>query len=310
MSVPILQRNIAWLAVLAAVLMLATVLLSAYMRLTQAGLGCTPWPACYAQSARERPTLRADDPSGAMAMARGAHRVVAFGVLVLAVVMVMLGRSQAQAAGSAALRRVTGWILALVLALALLGVVTPGARLPAVAMGNLLGGFAVLALCWVLADRHPPAVRVPVLARAARIAALVLGLQIALGALVSSSFAALSCADWLGCVATARDAGWPWSALNPWHEPQVQGVAPIHPAGAMAQLAHRLFALPAVAASAVLAMLAWRHQRRAAAAALATLLLAQVALGLGVVAAGLPIALVLAHNAVAALLLAVTLRLA
>ena len=38
----------------------------------------------------------------------------------------------------------------LALALATLGIATPGARLPAVAMGNLLGGFVMLALCWRL----------------------------------------------------------------------------------------------------------------------------------------------------------------
>lgn len=312
MPADILHRNIARLASLCAVLMLATVLLSAYMRLSQAGLGCQPWPACYAQSAREQPHLRpAEEPSTAVAMARGAHRGVAFGVLVLAVVMVMLARSQGARGGSAELRRLTTWTLGLVLALALLGVFTPGARLPAVAMGNLLGGFGVLALCGMLADRHRAAGRspAPTLVRAARVAAVVLGVQITWGALVSGSHAALSCADWMGCAATARDAGWPWSALNPWHTPQVQGVAPVHPAGALAQLLHRLFALPTAAALAVLAVMAWRHQRRGAAAALAVLLAVQIGLGLAAVGAGLPMALVLAHNASAALLFAITLRL-
>ena len=42
-------------------------------------------------------------------------------------------------------------LLVLALGLAGLGIVTPGSRLPAVAMGNLLGGFAMLAICARLA---------------------------------------------------------------------------------------------------------------------------------------------------------------
>jgi cytochrome c oxidase assembly protein subunit 15 len=48
-------------------------------------------------------------------------------------------------------------LLLLALALAALGIATPGTRLPAVAMGNLLGGFVMLALCWrLVASTRPP----------------------------------------------------------------------------------------------------------------------------------------------------------
>ena len=45
----LLLRRMAWLCT---VLMLATISLSAFMRLSQAGLGCADWPACYAQNLR------------------------------------------------------------------------------------------------------------------------------------------------------------------------------------------------------------------------------------------------------------------
>ena len=40
-------RRLAWLC---AVLVLAITSLSAFIRLSRAGLGCTPWPQCYTQS--------------------------------------------------------------------------------------------------------------------------------------------------------------------------------------------------------------------------------------------------------------------
>ena len=130
------------------VLMLATLSLSAFMRLSQAGLGCAEWPACYGQNLRTAPTGESVSAGPAVAAARLAHRVVASLTLLLVIVMTM-----ATLATQPILRRAGALSLALLLlalGLAALGIATPGARLPAVAMGNLLGGFAMLALCWRL----------------------------------------------------------------------------------------------------------------------------------------------------------------
>jgi len=83
----LLLRRMAWIC---AVLVLAITSLSAYIRLSKAGLGCEPWPQCYGQQLRAQqqgePPLQAD---AATAGARLAHRVIASSALLLVLVMVM-----------------------------------------------------------------------------------------------------------------------------------------------------------------------------------------------------------------------------
>jgi cytochrome c oxidase assembly protein subunit 15 len=292
------QRLLRRMATLCAALMLATIGLSAYMRLWSAGLGCADWPACYGQALREL-----QQGSAAVAAARLAHRIVASLALILSMLLVL-----SSLATRPVLRRDAALavpLLMLALALAALGIVTPGARVPVVAMGNLLGGFVMLALCWRLAA--PPAAAG---LRAWGVAGLVvLIVQVALGALVSASYSALSCADFADCTRALRTGGWDWQALNPWRVPVFDLSLPIHRAGALAQWVHRVGAIVAVATLLLLGVLAWRHGRRREAAALLALTALQGALGPTLAGAGLPIALVLAHNLVAALLLAALARL-
>ena len=146
----------AWLTLL---LLLAVTCLSAYLRHHAAGLGCTPWPACFGQG--ERVAAGAVVLSGqALTLARAAHRVVATLALLLIVAMLVLSFArQPRLWREGAL---SAWLLLLALLLALLGVVTPGSRLPIVALGNLLGGFVMfaIALRWVF----PPQPRAPAIA--------------------------------------------------------------------------------------------------------------------------------------------------
>jgi cytochrome c oxidase assembly protein subunit 15 len=294
------------MALICAALMLATITLSAFMRLSQAGLGCDPWPGCYGQSARAAAQgLAVSTPAGhGVAVARLAHRVVASLVLILSITMVLstwLTKPVLRREGLLAAA-----VLALALGLAVLGIVTPGARVPAVALGNLLGGFLMLALCWRLAA---PAER-PGLGAWALAAALVVSAQIALGALVSGSLAALSCSSLADCRALAQASGWPWKALNPWQVPLLEATARVNPAGALVQWLHRAGALLVLPLLALLGLRAWRRGRARAGVALGLLAALQAALGLLASTAGQPIALVLLHNLLAALSLAVLVRLA
>ena len=140
---------LAW-AVVAA--MLATVALSAYMRLVQAGVGCSPWPACFAQGAAAEAGA-----SMGLALARLLHRVVASLVLVLTLLLVLITlatRPRMKAQGASALA-----LLLLTLALAALGVTMRGSTAPPVVLGNLLGGFLMLAVALRLAWPAPAAGR-------------------------------------------------------------------------------------------------------------------------------------------------------
>jgi len=291
------------MALLCAVLMLATISLSAFMRLSQAGLGCDAWPACYGQALRE-----AQQGSAAVAAARLLHRVVATLALILVITMAL-----SSLATRPVLRR-EGWLSAalvfLALALAALGLVTPGARLPAVTLGNLLGGFVMLALCWRLAapaTEDSVAERAPL--RGWAIAGLtLLTAQIALGSIVSGSYAALSCNSLADCNRVAQATGWDWQALNPWREPSLGSLAPFNPTGALAQWAHRIGALITLPVLALVGAAAWRRGHGQAGASVLALVAVQGSLGWLMVATGLPIALVLLHNLCAALLLAALAR--
>jgi heme a synthase len=285
------DRRLAFLrriALLCVVMVLAVTSLSAYIRLSKAGLGCTDWPQCYGQGLRQlqQGVAVSADAQTATAMARLAHRITAVTALLLVVTMVMAcfgTRPVLRAEGAMALA-----LLALALFLAVLGRWSSGARVPAVAMGNLLGGFAMLALAarLALAGRPPCAVR---LRAWVGLAVLMLIAQVA----------GLSCTTgWADCAQAA--SGVDWNTLNPWREPVLAARAPVNPAGALAQALHRGVAIGLVLLLPALAVMAWRSGRPRSAAALLIALALQVAIGLAMAQGSLPIVLALFHNLLAA----------
>jgi cytochrome c oxidase assembly protein subunit 15 len=129
-------------------------------------------------------------------------------------------------------------------------------------------------------------------------------IQVVLGGLVSASFADLSCSGVEDCARSAAQQGWPWSSLNPWREPVFEPAAqaPVNPAGALAQLVHRVWAPVVLLAALPTAWLAWRHGARGSAVALLVLLALQLAAGLWLLTPVLPLTAALLHNLLAALL--------
>ena len=78
-------RLVRRLALLLTVLVLVITSLSAYIRLSRAGLSCAEWPQCYGERLRQAQqglAVTAGD-SDAVAAARFAHRVVASAALLL-----------------------------------------------------------------------------------------------------------------------------------------------------------------------------------------------------------------------------------
>lgn len=304
----LLQR----LAIACALLVLAITSLSAYIRLGNAGLGCPDWPQCYGgklRQAQQGIDTKASE-SGATVAARLVHRIVAVAALLLIIVMAM-----ACFAGKPALWR-EGWmtltLLALAVFLAVLGRWSGGARVPAVNIGNLLGGFTMLALCWRLRWRlgqregdAPPGQGGFRLRLCAWLAVAVLLGQITLGGLVSAGFAGLSCTGMLDCGANSPPA-MTLEAFDPWREPLFAATPtpPANPAGAAAHMGHRYGAIAVLLALALLAWSAIRFGRGRAGWALLTLLGVELVLGVLLVALSLPLGVALAHNLAAALLLA------
>ncbi len=136
-----LSTLFARIALVAAALTFVVIVASAFMRHTQVGLSCADWPACYG-----RIDANAADasPSTSVRIVRIAHRIAATGVLALIIGLLLIAWTQKPAWK----REGTLAIVALLLAaaLAVLGIVTPGAKLPAVTLGNLLGGYLMLAV--------------------------------------------------------------------------------------------------------------------------------------------------------------------
>ena len=299
------------------------VVVGAFVRLTDAGLGCPDWPGCYGhltslpETEREIAAAQAQDPHGTYDAGKAAremlHRYLAGALGLLILALAVLCRTRL---GDARLARGTAALLALVVLQALLGMWTVTLQLkPLIVTLHLLGGFATLGLIWWLLLRYhdwprPGAMRPPRALRylyAAALAGLVA--QIALGGWTSSNYAALACPDFPTC----REQWWPtdmdfseafvlWRGLDIDYE---YGVLD-SPARTAIHVAHRIGAVAAAAlilalavASARSGLSAWR----ASGLVLIALLAIQVSLGVGNVVLQLPLAVAVAHNAFAAVLL-------
>lgn len=285
-------------------LVLVIIATSAYIRLSQAGLGCADWPACYGRAVQlpePGQLLPGDTP---MLWARALHRLSASAVGVLLILIVFLGREELQ--GTSA--RVAAW-MALTLAglLAWLGLVTPS-NLPAVTLGNLLGGMTMAALLWGLHQRGGGES-----GGAGRtllwLALAALALQIALGAMIGARHAALACVTLPGC----GGGWWPestdWRLFNPFFglPTSDQIAAALEPL----TMAHRYGALLVTVILCALGTRAIRRGARAAVLgrALLGMLGLQLLLGAAMVLADFPLLLALMHNLGAVLLLCASISL-
>jgi cytochrome c oxidase assembly protein subunit 15 len=296
---------VAKLASVAAVLMLVVIASSAWLRLSQSGLGCSGWPACYgafASAAGARPAAEAVYT----AEMRAAHRLTAsVAGIVIAVAAVL---SLAGARRRRGVTMVVVALLAVTVFLALLGRYTAATNAPAITLGNMLGGMALLALAWTLrAQQTASTARHAAngLRRTALFVLLLVVAQIVTGGLVSAKFATLACTGFPDCNGAWWPANGSWAAFDPRDALAASGDV----AQALRQtlhIAHRYGALVAGCAVLVLALLLWRSggAQRAQAAGIGVLVLLQIALGVALIVTPPWLALTVAHDVVAALLLA------
>jgi len=281
------RRALAWCATTGAFLVFVVIVASAFLRLAQAA---ETWP-------------------DAIVLVRFAHRVAAIGVgfLVLAIAVVCW-TARRQQPGEAI---VAAALVALTIFLSVLGRATPGAELPAVTLGNLLGGMAMLGLLWWLrlAARSAragwkPRARVAWALAWTGLALIVL--ELAMGALVSASHAQASCKTLPDCHGYWWPPGETLAALDPRRafEP-LSGQTPAAEGRRQAlHMAHRFGAVLVLAFWIGLAVILRRQSRIAAGASavVALMLAAEAGLGVVVVGSGAILAAV-AHNAWAALTL-------
>ena len=298
------------------VLALAVVMLGAWVRLHDAGLGCPDWPGCYGKLVVPDSATAAQDPGfaarplvAAKAWREMIHRYLA-GTLVLVCVALGVLAWRNRQDPSQPWRRPLA-LLGLIVFQALLGMWTVTWKLlPAVVMGHLLGGlllFALLAYTALRLTLPAAAADLSRLHRLTVIGIVLLAVQIALGGWTSSNYAALACGnDFPKCLGfwwpptDFREGFVLWRGIGVNYEGGVLDTA----ARTAIQLAHRIGALIVLGHVGLLAVVtARRAELRGYGIAIGALLLLQIALGISNVMLGLPLPVAIAHNGVAAVLL-------
>lgn len=195
------------LCMVALVLAVGMTLLSAWIRLSDSGIGCEPWPACFAAQ------FTIDDQPGVAVSKedehrswRLLHRVMAstFAVVVTVMLVVSLWYRRRLRTGPA----IPVVCFLLTALLSIVGINTPDLAHPIVTGINLTGGMLLAALLWhfllELRRNLPARPNGPAWATLAVTGCMVLA--VASGAWVSGNFAAAGCDGFLSCGSLA-DAG-------------------------------------------------------------------------------------------------------
>lgn len=310
---------------ISAALCLCVVVLGAYVRLSDAGLGCPDWPGCYGQllgvpqtsaeiSNAEQNYQRPVEVG--KAWKEMAHRYLAgsLGLLIFAFTALAI-RNRRDPEQPVKLPLM---LSALVIFQALLGMWTvTWSLMPIVVTAHLAGGMILLSLLWWLTLKTAgwrPAQK-PVdgfnnrTFTVGTVCLALLGAQILLGGWVSSNYAALACPDFPTChqqwlpaadfkqaftLNYSTDANYEFGTLD--NEARIA----IH-------FLHRLGAvIIALVLGVYLLLMALRARTagiRNVAVGTLVLLITQIALGISNVIFHLPLAVAAAHNAAAALLL-------
>ncbi len=310
------------LSLLTALLAFCVILMGAYVRLSDAGLGCPDWPGCYGQLVvpETLPAAHPDDPGQVRPLHRGKawkemiHRYLAGTLGLMILLLAALAWRNRGDPGQP--RLLPGLLLGLIILQAALGMWTVTLLVkPVIVTAHLLGGFATFVLLVLLTLRlrrkrlfarfeWPAGVR-----RHARLALLVLIAQITLGGWTSTNYAALGCSDFPQCHA---GQWWPETdfaeAFTLWRGLGVNyefGVLE-NDARSAIHLTHRIGALLTLLVIGSLTLRLWAqpiHGLRNLGGIAGLLLATQIALGITNVLSHLPLPVAVAHNGVAALLL-------
>jgi fused signal recognition particle receptor len=296
-------------------LALCVIVMGAYVRISDAGLGCPDWPGCYGKMIVEEPAvgeaLKEYPFDAAKALKEMSHRYLAgalgLSVLILAGLVFRVRRNRGRAIA------LTWGTLLLVIGQAALGMFAVKLHiLPIVVTAHLALGFLTLLLLYRLwltvGPQYHPEGDVGGLLWLSRVSMLALILEIVLGGWVSSNYAALACPDVPTCLGT----WWPeanWAEAFEFSKGLPDGrwtVLPMESRVAI-QLVHRIGAVLVFLLLTALAMGVTSNPRvprlSKAGLLLNVLLLIQISLGVAVVLLRLPVAVAVAHNAFGALLL-------
>lgn len=290
------------------------ILLGAYTRLTDSGLGCPDWPACYGHWI---PNQLAYDPVKAWIemIHRYAAGTLGFFIAVLALIL-------SKNTFSLRHKSLAFTLLLLVVFQAWLGKWTVTLKLyPVVVMGHLLGGLCIFVVLRALQLRLTPkrvfSLSSDLLPSRSLInlkwwtffGIITLLMQISLGGWTSANYAALACPDFPSC----HGEYWPtmnfseafnFSSVGIMNSP---GTPLGHTARVTIQMAHRIGAGITLLILGIIGIKTLRKKQldhlQPWACCLLLLLAAQITLGILNVIAQMPLWTALAHNGIAALLL-------
>lgn len=318
------------LSLAAFVLTIAVVVLGAFTRLVDAGLGCPDWPGCYGHLLWPNETheiVKAEEafPNAPVELDKTwpemVHRYFAgtlgFFILAIAVLSIMESKKPKNLMQNLPIK-LPIFLLCLVILQATFGMWTVTLKLwPKVVTAHLLGGFATLSCLWLLVQRlghyqwqlNQTQLNKLLSVRPWLVLALIaVIIQIALGGWVSSNYAALACPDFPKCLnqwlpPTDFKAGFgDWQDIGPNY---LGGQLDNHARTAI-HFAHRLgaivvsitvlfaaFKLWSVGEAKVMAWSYW----------LLAVLALQLSLGIANIVLSLPLTIAVAHNAGGALLL-------
>ncbi|HEY2780984.1 MAG TPA: COX15/CtaA family protein [Steroidobacteraceae bacterium] len=312
------QRRLLWfrrLALAGAALAATVVVLGAWVRLTDAGLGCPDWPGCYGHIYPQA------DQHFSKAIHEMIHRYFAstLGAIIAGLLVWAVWN-----------RKIRGQPLTLVVLLFILvclqgalGALTVTLLLkPLIVTAHLLGGLTTLGVLWWLSltpPRHDLAARETTrelrLRKFALLALAALALQIALGGWTSSNYAAVACPDFPTCQQSwwphmdFRDAFVLWRGLDI----DYTGGVLANPARIAIHVTHRIGALVAGSILILVGTMTAARGRRRGLRIIGTLLIGavvlQIGIGITMVRLGMPLMAATAHNAGAALLVICTVTL-
>ncbi|MFA0079446.1 heme A synthase [Vibrio artabrorum] len=301
-------------------LTLTVIVLGAYTRLSDAGLGCPDWPGCYGKITVPSDALAVNEanrqfPERALeadkAWIEMIHRYFAgsLGMLIFVVVAWCI-KKNITSMGLPLL------ISATVIFQALLGMWTVTLKLmPVVVMAHLMGGFTLLSLLCLLYCRlsniqsrfGEPVYSSKLKAWALFGAVVVIG-QILLGGWTSSNYAALVCTqlpicegNWTNYLDFKRAFDFAQSGYDNYEFGVLE-----YPARLTIHVMHRFGAIVASVTVLMVVYQLWKLDRaphKKLSAMIATVLFIQVSLGISNVVFQLPIFIAVLHNLMAAMLL-------
>ena len=314
-------KSIRYVATVAVVLALFVVMLGAYTRLTDAGLGCPDWPGCYGHMVlpsddNQRMSAAHQYPDSPIesrkAWTEMAHRYAAgtLGVFILLIAGIVF---YSRRKGVMLPWGVPLLLIVLVLLQAALGMWTVTLKLlPIVVMSHLLGGMLIFSLLchYLIQLRAFVGQDLGILRAWILLGLVIVFLQIALGGWVSSNYAGIACIGFPRC----NGQWWPPLYLSKGFYlfssvgANYQGGVLDHNVRVTIQLIHRLGAFLTAGYLLILAfsLIICIKSKPICSAAIFLMICVCLQIGLGVanVVYLLPLWVAVAHNGVAALLLA------